>query len=877
MTKKNSLTPMMEQYFRIKKNHKDTLLFFRLGDFYEMFYEDAKVASAVLEIALTSRQKVPMCGVPYHAVDRYLKKLLKRGFKIAICEQVEDAKKAIGVVKREVVKILTPGTALEIEVGEEKENTYIASLFLQNSSWGMAVVELASGEIKTTQSNADAPGSINDEIIKFFPIEITFPMGQEDKIDEIFAANDMSSVLKSPQEDWIYDFIQAKNYLQDHFGVKSLAGFDLDGRRFAVSASGALLYYLKKLRKDSLSLIGSISYMQSGTHMILDSSTLKNLELVKNIRDNRRSGTLLDIIDLTVNPLGGRLLKTWLLQPLMDVGSITERQNAVSELLSLTIERHELRESFKEISDLARLSGKISLAVAHARDLVSLKRSLLPMSQIQALLKPFKSEMLQNIFLKWDNAEDILEFIERSIRDEPAFILTEGGIIREGYNTELDELRRVSRSGKSFITGLEKKERERTGISSLKVRYNKVFGYYIDVTKSNLELVPADYFRKQTLVNSERFITQELKEYEEKVLNAEARIGELEYNLFLDIRKKISEETSRLQKIALNIAYLDVLSALAELAARRSYFRPKVNAGDMIKISQGRHPVIEVTNEDPFIPNDTHLDRNDDQIIIITGPNMGGKSTYLRQVALICILAQMGSFVPAAEAEIGVVDRIFTRIGAMDFLSVGQSTFMVEMLETSSILNNTTARSLILLDEVGRGTSTFDGLSLAWAIVEYLHEKDKLKPKTLFATHYHELTELSLTMDRIKNYHVTVQEHRGDIVFLRKIVAGPSDQSYGIHVAKLAGIPPLVLDRAREILFNLEKKELDDNGLPKIAYRTSNKQDTPQFLLFQQDREQELLHSIKEKIGNANPESMTPLEALNLLDELKHKLEEEGK
>ncbi len=877
MTKKNSLTPMMEQYFRIKKDHKDTLLFFRLGDFYEMFYEDAKVASAVLEIALTARQKVPMCGVPYHAVDSYLTKLLKGGFKVAICEQVEDAKKAIGIVKREVVKILTPGTALELEVGEEKENTYIASLFLQNSSWGMAVVDLASGEIKTAQSNAAASGSINDELIKYSPIEITFPRGQEDKIDEIFAANDMSFVLKSPQEDWIYDFIQAKNYLQDHFGVKSLAGFDLDGRRFAVSASGALLYYLKKLRKDALSLIGSISYMQSGTHMILDSSTLKNLELVKNIRDNRRSGSLLDIIDLTVNPLGGRLLKTWLLQPLMEVGSIIERQDAVSELLSLTIERHELQESFKDISDLARLAGKISLAVAHARDLVSLKRSLLPMSRIQSLLKPFKSEMLQNIFLKWDNAEDILEFIEGSIRDEPAFMLTEGGIIREGYNTELDELRKVSRSGKSFITGLEKKERERTGISSLKVRYNKVFGYYIDVTKSNLELVPADYFRKQTLVNSERFITQELKEYEEKVLNAEARIGELEYNLFLDIRKKISKETARLQKIALNIAYLDVLSALAELAARRSYFRPEVNAGDMIKIVQGRHPVIEVTNEDPFIPNDTHLDRDDDQIIIITGPNMGGKSTYLRQVALICILAQMGSFVPAAEAEIGVVDRIFTRIGALDFLSIGQSTFMVEMLETSRILNNATARSLILLDEVGRGTSTFDGLSLAWAIVEYLHEKEKLKPKTLFATHYHELTELSLTMDRIKNYHVTVQEHRGDIVFLRKIVAGPSDQSYGIHVAKLAGIPFIVLDRAKEILFNLEKKELDDTGLPKIAYRTANKQDTSQFLLFKQDREQELLHSIKEKIGKANTESMTPLEALNLLDKLKHKLEKEGK
>jgi len=512
--------------------------------------------------------------------------------------------------------------------------------------------------------------------------------------------------------------------------------------------------------------------------------------------------------------------------------------------------------------------------VANARDLVSLKKSLLPLPRVQKLLEPFRAKAVVKIRELWDNGHDIVEFIGRSILEEPSFLLSEGGIIKDGYNSELDELRNLSRSGKSFITLLEKKERERTTISSLKIRYNKVFGYYLEVTKPNLPLVPADYIRKQTLANSERFTTPELKEYEEKVLNAEQRIVDLEYNLFLEIREKISRETARLQKIATDISTLDVLSSLAELASVRNYHRPLVNSEDKIRIVEGRHPVIEVFNEEPFIPNDAYLDRDEDQILIVTGPNMGGKSTFLRQVALICILAQMGSFVPAKEAEVGRVDRIFTRIGAMDFLSVGQSTFMVEMLETAKILNSATEKSLILLDEIGRGTSTFDGLSIAWAVAEYLHEKEEIRAKTLFATHYHELTELALTLKRIKNYHLAVKEWKDDVIFLRKIVPGPSDQSYGIHVAKLAGIPRPVVDRAKEILFNLEKKEFDDSGLPRIAYRSSKKRDKAQLLLFEQDREEEMMKEIIEEIEKCELSGLTPLAALNFLNEVRSRIEE---
>ena len=871
MSEKNSVTPMMEQYFRIKKQHRDTLLFFRLGDFYEMFYEDAKIGSAVLEIALTSRQKVPMCGVPYHAVNPYLAKLLRRGYKVAVCEQVEDPKTAKGVVKREVIKVLTPGTAVEVELEAGKENVYIVSVSNSEDGWGLALIDLTSGEMKVMQREGQDYKALSDELFKTSPKELVFPEGDEEWLRRALQRSDLDALLKSPVEAWAFEFSQARDYLMDHFRVKSLAGFGIDNKNLAVSAAGALLYYLKKVRKDSLALIRKISFIHPSDQMALDASTIRNLELVKNLRDGRVENSLLGVIDYTVTPMGGRLLRSRLLQPLLDCPEIGRRLDAVEESLKDTITRQELRESLKGILDLERLAGKISLAAAHPRDLVALKKSLLPLPKIFSLLEPFQSSIFSDIRSRWDNARDIVELLDRAIFDEPAFLLTEGGIIKDGFHPELDDLREISRSGKSFIALLEKKERERTGISSLKVRYNKIFGYYIEVTKRNLPQVPADYIRKQTLVSSERFLTPELEEYEEKVLRAEERIGELEVKLFNDVREKIAAETARLQRIASDIAALDVHSSLGELAARRNYFRPDVNAGEIMKIKNGRHPVIEIANAEPFIPNDTYLDRDEDQILIITGPNMGGKSTYLRQVALICILAQMGSFVPAQECLIGAVDRIFTRIGAMDFLSVGQSTFMVEMLETANILNNATPRSLILLDEVGRGTSTFDGLSIAWAVAEYLHENVEIRAKTLFATHYHELTELALTLKRIKNYHVAVKEWKEEVVFLRKIIAGPSDQSYGIHVAKLAGIPRDVVVRAREILFNLEKQELDETGLPRIA-RTSKKRDKSQLLLFQKDREQEILREMKDELASCDVASLTPLAALNLLSRLVEKL-----
>jgi len=865
---------MMEQYLRLKKKHQDAFLFFRLGDFYELFYEDAKKASSILEIALTSRQKIPMCGVPHHSADSYLSKLLKHGYKVAICEQVEDPKESKGVVKRDVVKVLTPGTAVEIESGDIKENTYVMSLVFQGDDWGLALIDLSSGRMDTTQSTGENRKNLKDEMYKFSPKEIIFPQSCERKIEQLLSKNGIKGILKSSQEDWIFDIAQASDYIKEHFKVSSLQGFGIADKELAVSAAGALLYYLKKLRKDSLALIQNISYMHRSQYMILDASAVKNLELVKNLRDNRRSDSLLDVIDYTVNSMGSRLIRSWLLYPSLSLETIKKRQDGIQDFLSHTIERHEIREKLKQISDLERVSSRISLSAATAKDFVSLKISLQALPDIYALLKPFHSTVIETMKKEWDDADDVEALINRAIKDEPSFLLTEGGIIKKGFSRELDELREVSKSGKTFVAGIEKKERERTKIPNLKVSYNRVFGYYIQVTRSNLFRVPDNYIRKQTLVNSERYITPELKEHEEKILHAEEKANELEYQLFQEIRKKVAAETSRLQKIASRIALLDALTSLSELASQRSYNRPSVNSTDVISIKGGRHPVIEATDEEPFVPNDTYLDRDKDQILIITGPNMGGKSTYLRQTALICILAQMGSYVPAEEAEIGLVDRVFTRIGAMDFLSLGQSTFMVEMLETAGILNSATEKSLILLDEVGRGTSTFDGLSLAWAVVEYLHGNNHIKAKTLFATHYHELTELAMTMDRIKNYHVSVKEWKDDIIFLRKIVQGPSDQSYGIHVAKLAGIPRTVLERAREILFNLEKKELDSEGIPKISYRQNDDTDDSQLFLFGGDEKYRLLKKLKDEIDRCDVSAMTPVEALNMIDRLKKEIKE---
>lgn len=873
MSNDNSLTPMMEQYFRIKELHRDALLFFRLGDFYEMFYDDAKLAAPILDIALTSRQKVPMCGVPYHAVGSYLPKLLRQGHKVAICEQVEDPRAAKGVVRREVIKVLTPGTAVEFETEDAKESTFIVSLALEEDGWGMALVDLVAGEVRALEGTWPEAKLLADEIFKSAPKEILYPEGAEDALRRVLSLGGTAGVALSPAEGWLFDPPQAARVVLEHFGARSLAGLGLEDKRLAVAAAGALIAYVKKVRQDSLSLVHRISYLHSGSHLVLDATTVRNLELVRNLREGKVKDTLLDVIDFTLTAPGGRLLRSWLLRPLFDTKEIAARQDGVAEALGATIGRRELREVLKGVLDLERLAGKIALAAAPPRDLVALKKSLTPLPHIQRELGAFSSGIFGTMSGRWDNAEDVAGLIEKAILDEPAFLLTEGGIVKDGFNAELDDLRSVSRSGKSFIAQLEKRERERTGIGSLKVRYNKVFGYYIEVTKPNLPQVPADYIRKQTLVNSERFLTPELKEYEEKVLHAEERIGVLEHRLFLEVRVDVARETRRLQMIAADVAALDVLLALAECAARRNYVRPVVDEGDALRIEAGRHPVIETSQAEPFIPNDLDLDAASNQILIITGPNMGGKSTFLRQAALISILGQMGSFVPAKSAVLGLVDRIFTRIGAMDFLSAGQSTFMVEMLETASILHNATSRSLILLDEVGRGTSTFDGLSIAWAVAERLHEREGLRPKTLFATHYHELTELALTLPRIKNYHVSVREWKDEVVFLRKIVPGPSDQSYGIHVAKLAGIPKDVIERAREILFNLEKQELDEAGLPRLAYRGRAAKDRSQLFLFAEDREFALLRELKEEIEGLDLSSLTPLDALNRLAKLKDRLE----
>jgi len=868
----SELTPMMRQYLQIKADYPDTILFFRLGDFYEMFLDDAVKASRILDITLTSRNKnaeggdVPLCGVPYHSVTPYIARLIEAGEKVAICEQVEDPKAARGIVRREVVKVITPGTVIDAESLSPKENNYLLSLFSEDGNrWGMSYLDLSTGEFRVTELSGKERAL--SEASSLSPREIILPARFRDNGLSTELSPLTGSAMATFLDDWVYDGDYIHRLFSGQFGVASPDAAGCAGLAAGVPAAGALLHYLRETQRGKAAHIREITVYETRDHLVLDEATRRNLELTATLADGRRKGSLLGIMDRTATAMGGRKLRHWISYPLMSVDSIRERQDAVDELLGDPARRREIACLLDGIHDLERLNGRISMASAGAKDLVALAESIGKIPPVRELLAGSSSPLLRSLHAGIDPLEEIAGLINRGIVPNPPFVLREGGIIADGYHAELDELRIISREGKGFIARLEASEKARTGIGSLKIRFNKVFGYYIEVTRSNLSAIPEDYIRRQTLANAERFVTPELKEYEEKVLGAEERIVSLEYGLFQEIREAVAAEGARIARTADHLAALDVIAALADLAHDRGYCRPEVDTGDVIAISGGRHPVIEAMNlGERFVPNDTLLDGGDNQLLIITGPNMAGKSTYMRQVALIVLMAQTGSFVPAESARIGVTDRIFTRVGAADNLARGQSTFMVEMTEAANILRHATRKSLVILDEIGRGTSTFDGVSIAWAVAEYLHDSPDHAARTLFATHYHEMTELSVTRPRIKNFNIAVKEWNDQIIFLRKIIPGGASHSYGIQVARLAGLPGEVIDRAREILRNLEKGEYAEGGVPRIARgkRGAGALPSPQLSLF--DAGEDLLRSRLKGIDTA---TLTPLEALNILDELR--------
>jgi DNA mismatch repair protein MutS len=814
------LTPMMKQYHEVKRRFPGKLVFFRLGDFYEMFYEDAVVASKELEITLTSRNRdktgspIPMCGVPYHSVDGYIARLLKKGHKIAICEQVEDPRTAKKLVHREVTRILTPGTVVEELLLEPKDHNFLGSILLSADGVGLAFMDLSTADFLATEFlGEDAWGKAVDELSRFRPRELVVPDHATQRLKEMLAKDWPSEWVSSPLDGWAFNVDFGHRILLEHFGVASLAGFGCEGHTLAIGAAGALIHYLRDTQLAQLGQVATLRFFVPSDYLKLDASTVTNLELTQTL-DGNRKGSLLSLLDQTRTGMGGRLLKSWLLAPLLNPAEVNRRLDAL-ESLKLDVPKHDrLMRKLSEIHDLERLVSRVLLGVATPRELLSLRDSLMAIPPVRDLLQGCPSERLTQIRTHMDEVPEAIHLIERAIADDPPNSAAEPGIIRTGYSAELDDLRAIRHSGKAYLASLEARERQRTGIQSLKVKFNQVFGYFIEVTKPNLPQVPPDYIRKQTLVNAERFVTEELQTYEEKILGAEERISALEKDLFSQVRKAVGAESTRIQAAARLLGELDAYCALAEVALKNGYFRPQITEGDEISIKQGRHPVVEFQSS-PFIPNDLYLNTATDQLLIITGPNMGGKSTYLRQTALIVILAQMGSFVPAAEAKIGIVDRIYTRVGASDNLARGRSTFMVEMIETANILNTATNRSLILLDEVGRGTATFDGLSIAWAVAEYLVQNPEHRAKTLFATHYHELTKMSEVHTGVKNYCMAIQEAGQEIVFLRKIKPGVADKSYGIEVARLAGLPRTVLRRAGEILERLERKEIDLTGRPR--------------------------------------------------------------
>lgn len=867
MTEKSQgITPLMEQYLTIKRKHKDAVLFFRMGDFYEMFYEDAKIGSQVLGITLTSRAHgkaadVPLAGFPHHALEVYLAKMIKSGYRVAICEQTEDPKLAKTIVKREVLEIVTPGTALSDDLLETKRNNYLVSLFFDTKNCGVALVDVSTGSFELMQV---AVTEVLEKVLSIMPTEILVSESHYDLVLQHFAS--FRNITLTKRDDWTFHLDYAHENLIDHFGTLSLKGFGVDDLPLGICAAGAILAYLRENQKEKLVHINQLSRFRETDFMVIDTTTRRNLEMIQPMNDSGRRSTLLAILDRTKTPMGGRLFLKWLLYPLQKVSAIQTRLDAVQELVDTAEMRKTIGVVLAKAGDLERLLAKFAAGRANARDAIALSATLKVTQQCKELLSNCQGTLLHQIQQNLDPLLNLQQEIDRAIVENPPLAITDGRIIRRGYNEELDKLRDIAFSGKDWIARLQKHERDNTGISSLKVSFNKVFGYYIEVTKPNLSKVPSYYIRKQTLVNAERYVTQELKEYEEQILGAEEKMATIEYALFESLRKQILTFTKELQSNASHLAILDCLFSLAQVAVDHDYNRPDINESDCIEIKDGRHPVIEklLPPGEPFVANDAFLDTKTEQLLIVTGPNMAGKSTYLRQIGLLVIMAQIGSFLPARSASIGVVDRVFTRVGASDNLAAGESTFLTEMNETANILNNATTKSLIILDEIGRGTSTFDGLSIAWAVAEYIHNTSRIAAKTIFATHYHELTELELVLSRVRNYNVAVKEWGDRIVFLRKIIRGSCDHSYGIHVAQLAGLPKQVISRAREVLLNLESEALNASDLPKLAQRRPPKPENQQMNLFA-DMERSL-HKELEKI---DPNQLTPLEALNKLDQLK--------
>lgn len=864
------LSPMMQHYMEKKEEYKDCILFYRLGDFYEMFFDDAITASRELEITLTGRacgleERAPMCGVPFHAAEMYIAKLISKGYKVAICEQLEDPKTAKGIVKRDVIRVVTPGTVIESNLLDEKKNNFIMSIVKKGLFFGIAVCDVSTGDFLATQITEENNfEKLLDEIARFMPAEIVANKMMYESEKEIARIKDRINVcISNVEED---SFSEETDFLERMYTFKNETGSGLKDNLFAIAAINGLTSYLNATQKIKLDHINTIQLYKTTKYMALDVNARRNLELTDRMRDKSKKGTLLWVLDKTATSMGGRMLRRWINDPLVDVKEINERLEAVKELKENMILRGDILETLNRVYDIERLAGRISYGNANARDLISLKSSLSKLPELKTELSQTNSKMLKKLYSDLDELKDVTELIEKSIVDEPPITIKEGGIIKTGYSEEIDECKRAAIEGKSWLVNIEAKEKELTGIKTLKVGYTKVFGYYIEVTKSFLKQVPTDrYIRKQTLTGAERFITEELKSIEDKVLGAEERIVTLEYDEFVKIRTKISSQIERIQKSSTVVAIVDVLNDFANIAEDYEYCMPKVDEEDEILIKDGRHPVIErMIDNGSFVENDTYLNRREDRLSIITGPNMAGKSTYMRQVALITLMAQIGCFVPASSAKIGVVDKIFTRVGASDDLSMGQSTFMVEMSEVANILKNATKNSLVILDEIGRGTSTYDGLAIAWAVAEYIADTNNIGCKTLFATHYHELTSLEEKLEGVKNYQIAVKEKGEDVIFLRKIIPGGTDESYGIHVAKLAGAPKKMLTRANEILKTLEKKV-------KIKEKQEEKEMKKQ-VTGQLDMYNYKLADIASELDKININELTPIDALNTIVKIKEKL-----